>query len=82
MTLPLITQYFRAPGINKKDLAKQFKLFKYPTRCTMSKKYEAHSNKWLDRNVKSYNKLCLNMKKGNANSLRRKLHYKANTAVC
>lgn len=35
-----------------------------------------------ERNVKSYNKLCLNMKKkGNVNSVRRKLYYKANTAV-
>lgn len=45
MTPPLITQHFRAPGVNKKDLAKQFQFqfFKYPSRCTITKKYEAHS---------------------------------------
>lgn len=43
MTPPLITQHFRAPGVNKKDLAKQFQFFKYPSRCTITNKYEAHS---------------------------------------
>lgn len=29
MTPPLITQYFRALGINEEDLIKLFQLFKY-----------------------------------------------------
>lgn len=41
MTSPLITQYFRAPGINKQDLTKQVQLFKYPYRNITSRKYEA-----------------------------------------
>lgn len=45
MTSPLITQYFRAPGINEEDLTKLFQLFKSSYRNITSRKWEA---KYMD----------------------------------
>lgn len=81
MTSPLITQDFRAPGINEEDLTKLFPLFKYSYRNITNRKHEA---KYMDIKEilnQTRNFVLKLKKKGNVNSVRRKLHYKANPAT-